>query len=238
MSPEREDGAPWRNFYGRRHGKTLRKGHAALLETRLGDLSLPGVGWDENPNRTAIDPSALIPGTRGTWLEIGFGSGEHMLAEAEANPEIGILGCEAFMNGVATLLAHIERAGTGNIRLHPGDARDLMDVLPPASLARVYLLYPDPWPKKRHWKRRFVGPDNLDQIARVMAPGAELRIATDIPDYVRHTLEHLIPDPRFDWLARGPSDWRQPWPGWPSTRYEQKALREGRVPHYLRFRRV
>lgn len=237
-APDREDGAPWRNFYGRRHGKTLRKGHAALLETRLNDLSIPGIGWDENPKRAPIDPLALISGAQEIWLEIGFGAGEHMIAEAAANPDVGILGCEAFMNGVATLLAHIERVGAANIRLHAGDARDLLDVLPAASLGRISLLYPDPWPKKRHWKRRFVNPDNLDQIARALAPGAELRIATDIPDYVRHTLEHLIRDSRFEWLARVPADWRTPWPGWPSTRYEQKALREGRVPHYLRFLRV
>ena len=237
-APDREDGAPWRNFYGRRHGKTLRKGHAELLQTALGGFAIPNVGWEDNPDRTPFDPGALFPGTSETWLEIGFGSGEHMIAEAKANPGVGIIGCEAFINGVATLLAHLGREGVSNIRIHAADARDLMDVLPPASIARVYLLYPDPWPKKRHWKRRFVNPDNLDQIARVMAPGAELRIATDIPDYVRHTLAQLVMDRRFAWLAERPSDWRQPWPGWPSTRYEAKALREGRVPHYLRFRRV
>lgn len=236
--PDRDDGAPWRNFYGRRHGKKMRKGHEALLETRLADLAPEGVGWEENPERKPLDLAALFPGKSRIWLEIGFGSGEHMIAEAGANPDVGILGCEAFINGVATLLAHIERASVENIRIHPGDARDLMDVLPAGAVERVYLLYPDPWPKKRHWKRRFVNPDNLRQLARIMAPWAELRIATDIPDYVRHSLELLIPDERFAWTAQKPADWRVPWPGWPSTRYESKALREGRVPHYMIFRRL
>lgn len=237
-SSDRDDGAPWRNFYGRRHGKKMRKGHAELLETRLADLATKGVGWEENPDRAALNLADIFPDAVETWLEIGFGSGEHMIAEATAHPQVGLIGCEAFVNGVATLLAHIERAGATNLRIHPGDARDLMDVLPNASIARLYLLYPDPWPKKRHWKRRFINPDNLDQIAKVLKPGGELRIATDIPDYVRHCLEHLIPDPRFAWTAEGPADWRDAWPGWPSTRYERKALREGRVPHYLIFRRA
>jgi len=237
-APDREDGAPWRNFYGRRHGKTLRKGQRELLDTRLAELAPPGVGWDENPERQPIDLAALFPGARETWLEIGFGGGEHMIAMAGQHPEVGLIGCEAFMNGVAMLLSAIERAGVTNLRVHPGDARDLMDVLPEGSVARVFLLYPDPWPKKRHHKRRFVSPENLDQLARVMAPGARLHVATDIPDYVRHTLEAITRDGRFDWEAESPADWRQPWSGWPGTRYESKALREGRVPHYLVFRRV
>lgn len=216
----------------------MRKGHVELLETRLADLAPKRVGWEENPERQPLDLAALFPGKSRIWLEIGFGSGEHMISEAGVNPDVGILGCEAFINGVATLLAHIDRAGVENIRIHPGDARDLMDVLPAGTVERVYLLYPDPWPKKRHWKRRFINPDNLNQLARLMATGAELRIATDIPDYARHTLEHLIQDDRFAWTAQKPADWRAPWPGWPSTRYESKALREGRVPHYLIFQRL
>lgn len=237
-APDRSDGAPWRNFYGRRHGKKLRQSHETLLETRLAELAPEGVDWESNPDRAPLDLARMFPGARDYWLEIGFGSGEHMVAEAAAHPEIGLIGCEAFMNGVATLLAHIERQGHGNIRIHPGDARDMMDVIPKGSIARLYLLYPDPWPKKKHWKRRFISPDNLDQIAAVLRPGAEFRVATDIPDYVRHTLEHLMRDKRFEWLAERPSDWREPWEGWPSTRYEQKALREGRTPHYLRFQRT
>ena len=235
-------GAPWRNFYGRRHGKTLRQGQKDLLENRLAELAPAGVGWAENPERNPIDPKAMFPPTdtvaREVWLEIGFGGGEHMLHMAAANPDIGIIGCEAYVNGVAMLLSGIERAGVNNLAIHPGDARDLMDVLPGGSVAQVFLLYPDPWPKARHHKRRFINVDNLDQLARIMASGAILRLATDIADYARHSLELLDRDERFTWLARGPADWRESWPGWPGTRYEAKALREGSRPHYLNFQRL
>jgi tRNA (guanine-N7-)-methyltransferase len=237
-APDRPDGAPWRNFYGRRHGKTLRKGQRELLDTRLAELAPKGVSWAENPERRPIDPQALFPEAREVWLEIGFGGGEHMIAMAEAHPEAGIIGCEAFINGVAMLLSGIERAGVTNLAIHPGDARDLMDVLPDGSVAQAFLLYPDPWPKKRHHKRRFVGPENLGQLARILAPGALFRVATDIPDYVRHTLEAIARDGRFAWTAASAEDWRRPWAGWPGTRYEAKALREGRRPHYLTFRRI
>ncbi|MEM9062456.1 MAG: tRNA (guanine(46)-N(7))-methyltransferase TrmB [Pseudomonadota bacterium] len=237
-APEREDGAPWRNFYGRRHGKKLRKGQAELLETRLKDLAPPGIGWDENPERKPLDLDALFPGKREIWLEIGFGAGEHAIAQAERNPDIALLACEPFINGVAALLAKIETAGVTNLSVTRADARDLMDVLPEGSIARAFLLYPDPWPKTRHHKRRFVNPDQMDMLARVMASGAHLRVATDIADYVRHTLEVVDRDARFYWLAERPGDWREPWEDWPGTRYEAKALREGRRPHYLTFCRV
>ncbi|MEM9145304.1 MAG: tRNA (guanine(46)-N(7))-methyltransferase TrmB [Pseudomonadota bacterium] len=236
--PARDDGAPWRNFYGRRHGKKLRPGQRTLLDTRLAALAPTGVGWEDNPERRPLDLAALFGDRREVWLEIGFGGGEHMIATAAAHPEIGLIGCEPFINGVAMLLAGIERAGVRNLRIHPGDARDLMDVLPAGAVGRAYLLYPDPWPKKRHWKRRFVSAANLDALARVMAPGAELRLATDIGDYVRHSLERIVAHPAFVWTAEGPQEWRAPWPGWPGTRYEAKALAEGRRPHYLRALRV
>lgn len=235
--PSREDGAPWRNFYGRRRGKKLRPGQAGLVGTRLAELAPPGIGWDENPERVALDLAALWP-EREVWLEIGFGGGEHMLAQAAENPGVQIIGAEPFINGVAKLLAAIERAGVSNVSVTDHDARDVMDVLPPASIGKVFLLYPDPWPKARHHKRRFVNPEQLDQLARVMRAGAELRVATDIEDYVRHTLEVIARDPRFAWTAGRPADWREPWAGWPGTRYEAKALREGRRPHYLTFRRT
>ncbi|MCB1369194.1 MAG: tRNA (guanosine(46)-N7)-methyltransferase TrmB, partial [Rhodobacteraceae bacterium] len=170
--------------------------------------------------------------------EIGFGGGEHMVHMAAANPDIGIIGCEPFINGVAMLLGKIRAAGVDNLAVHPDDVRDLFDVLPDASINRAFLLYPDPWPKKRHHRRRFVTPEFLDPLARVMRPGAILRVATDIGDYVRQTLEQMQAHAGFDWLADGPDDWRKPWDDWHSTRYEQKALREGRIPHYLTFRRV
>ncbi|MGF1445745.1 MAG: tRNA (guanosine(46)-N7)-methyltransferase TrmB [Pikeienuella sp.] len=237
-TPERSDGAPWRNFYGRRHGKKLRPGQETLLETRLADLAPAGVGWAENPDRQSLDLTALFPGAARVWLEIGFGGGEHMIAQAQANPETGILGCEPFINGVAMLLSAIERAGATNLRIHAGDARDVMDVLPAGAIDRAFLLYPDPWPKKKHWKRRFINPAQLDQLGQVLRPGAELRLATDIEDYVRHSLEQITRHPDFVWTAHRPTDWRIPWPDWPGTRYEAKALREGRRPHYLTFRRV
>jgi tRNA (guanine-N7-)-methyltransferase len=239
--PDDNSGAPAqaarRNFHGRRHGKTLRKGQKELLATRLAALAPDGVSPAENPARDSIDPKALFCGAREIWLEIGFGGGEHMLSMATANPDVGIIGCEAYINGVAMTLSAIERSGATNLAIHPGDARDLMDVLPAASVAQVFLLYPDPWPKARHHKRRFVSAENLDQLAQIMAPGAVLWLATDIGDYVRHALEQFGRDERFAWLARRPADWRESWPGWPGTRYEAKALREGRPPHYLRFKR-
>jgi tRNA (guanine-N7-)-methyltransferase len=176
-------------------------------------------------------------GGKRVWLEVGFGGGEHMVHQAVANPGVGIIGAEPYINGVAMLLGKIRKAGAGNIRVHPGDARDLMDVLPDGSVAKAFLLYPDPWPKKKHHRRRFVTPEHLEPLHRVLAPGAEFRIATDIPDYVRQALEE-VPKAGFVWLADGAGDWRRPWDDWLSTRYEQKALREGRGPHYLTFRRL
>ena len=236
--PEREDGAPWRNFHGRRRGKKLRKGQAGLVTGLLRDLEPPGIRWDVNPDRVPLDLEGLYPGAREIWLEIGFGGGEHMLAQAQANPDVRIIGAEPFINGVAKLLSAIEQAGVGNLAVTDADARDVMDVLPRASIGRAFLLYPDPWPKTRHHKRRFVNPAQMTQLARVMCKGAHLRVATDIEDYVRHTLEVLDRDPNFRWLAERPSDWREPWADWPGTRYEAKALREGRRPHYLTFERV
>ncbi|WP_425052290.1 tRNA (guanosine(46)-N7)-methyltransferase TrmB [Psychromarinibacter sp. S121] len=229
-------GAPWRNFYGRRHGKTLRPSQQEYLAEDLSELSPGPVGWDVNPDRAPLDIEALFGG-RDLWLEIGFGGGEHMVHQASANPQAGLIGCEPFINGVAMLLGKIREAGVDNIRIHPGDVRDLFDVLPEASVSKAFLLYPDPWPKKRHHRRRFVTPEHLEPLAKVLKPGAEFRVATDIPDYVRQTLEQ-VPRHGFEWQAERASDWQTPWDDWYSTRYEQKALREGRTPHYLTFRRT
>lgn len=229
--PER----PRRNFYGRLKGKALKPSQKTYLTEDLAALSPGAVDWDTNPTRAPLDLAGLFGG-RPVWLEIGFGGGEHLVHQAQANPEVGIIGAEPYINGVAMLLGKIRRSGASNLAIHPGDARDLMDVLPAASVARAFLLYPDPWPKKRHHRRRFVTPEHLEPLARVMAPGAILRVATDIPDYVRQTLEE-VPRAGFGWLAERPDDWRTPWADWISTRYEQKALREGRTPHYLTFRR-
>ncbi|MDP5306171.1 tRNA (guanine(46)-N(7))-methyltransferase TrmB [Paracoccus spongiarum] len=223
---------PRRNFYGRRHGKTLRQSQKGYLSDDLGELRPRGITLSENPQRLPISPSAIFGDERPVWLEVGFGGGEHLVHMAATYPGIGIIGCEPFINGVAMLLGKIRAAGVGNVSVHPGDARDLMDVLPDASLDRVFLMYPDPWPKARHHRRRFVTPEHLLPLARVTRPGAEFRVASDIPDYIRQTLEE-VPPAGFDLVA----DSDVPWPDWISTRYEQKALREGRPPRYVTFRR-
>ncbi|NVO25103.1 tRNA (guanosine(46)-N7)-methyltransferase TrmB [Donghicola mangrovi] len=228
-------GAPWRNFYGRFKGKTLRPNHKEFLEEDLEPLSPGPVGWDVNPNREKLDVEAMFDG-RPLWLEIGFGGGEHLVHMAKTYPDMGIIGCEPFINGVAMLLGKIREAGVTNLKVHPGDARDLFDVLPDGCVEKAFLNYPDPWPKKRHHRRRFVTQEHLQPLAQVMARGAEFRVATDIPDYVRQTMQE-VPQAGFEWLAEGPADWREPWGDWISTRYEQKALREGRTPHYMTFRR-
>ena len=223
---------PRRNFYGRRHGKTLRQSQKGYLSEDLGSLRPRGITIQDNPERMGVAPGTIFGDDRPIWLEVGFGGGEHMVHMAARYPEIGIIGCEPFINGVAMLLGKIRAAGVENVSVHPGDARDLMDVFPDASIDKAFLNYPDPWPKARHHRRRFVTPEHLIPLARVMKPGAEFRVATDIPDYVRQTLEE-VPPAGFDLVAEGP----EPWDDWLSTRYEQKALREGRVPHYVTFRR-
>ena len=224
---------PWRNFHGRVRGKTLRPAQQRYLSEDLAALSPGPVGHDVNPDRRPLDLRARF-GDRPVWLEIGFGGGEHLVHMAARYPDIAILGAEPYINGVAVLLGKIRAAGVTNLAVHAGDVRDLFDVLPPASIARAFLNYPDPWPKARHHKRRFVTPQHLGPLHRCLAPGAEFRVATDIPDYVRQTLE-AVPAAGFDRVDH-PMD--RPWDDWPSTRYEQKALREGRSPHYLTFRRV
>lgn len=223
-----------RNFYGRVHGKTLRASQKDYLAQDLEALSLKGVSPAENPARTPLDLPALFGG-RPAWLEVGFGGGEHLVHMAARYPGIGLIGAEPFVNGIAMLLGKIRQAGVTNLCIHPGDVRDLFDVLPAASLDKVFLNYPDPWPKARHHRRRFVTPGYLALLARAMKPGAEFRVATDIPDYVRQTLEE-VPQAGFDLIAQ--SGLGQAWEDWISTRYEQKALREDRLPHYLTFRRA
>jgi len=224
----RPEGSPWRNLYGRRKGKRLRKSQQAFLDEDLKALSPGPVDWDENPDRAPLDLQTLFGG-RPVWIEIGFGGGEHMVHQATDNPDVGMIGCEPYINGVATLLGKIRRVGLTNIRIHPGDARDLFDVLPDASVSRAFLLYPDPWPKKRHHRRRFVTAEHLRPLRRVLEQGAEFRVATDVSDYERQSREE-VPEHRFVLLEE------TPWDDWIPTRYERKALREGRTPRYLTFR--
>jgi tRNA (guanine-N7-)-methyltransferase len=227
---------PHRNFYGRFKGKSLKQSQKGYLNEDLAHLSPGAVSWEENPDRAPLNLTDLFGG-RPTWLEIGFGGGEHLVHQAASNPDVGIIGAEPYINGVAMLLGKIRQAEVDNLAVHPGDVRDLFDVLPDQSISRAFLLYPDPWPKARHHRRRFVTPEHLGPLHRVLKPGAIFRVATDIPDYVRQTLEE-VPKAGFEWLADGPEDWRQSWDDWISTRYEQKALREDRTPHYLTFRRL
>lgn len=222
-----------RLVHGRRVGHRLR----ARQQTLVDDL-LPRLRIDLADGRP-IDTAALFPfAADRIWLEIGFGGGEHLAQQAAAHPRTGFIGCEPFVNGVAKLLTEIDDRGLGNIRIHDGDARDLLDLLPEAAVDRVFLLYPDPWPKKRHHKRRFINRETVGILARILADGGELRVASDIPDYVRWTLIHVLGDGDFRWTAERASDWRNRPDDWPQTRYERKALDAGRVPAYLVFRRV
>ena len=220
-------------FFGRRKGKTLRPGHAGLVAEALPHLRL------DLDRPAPSDLGTLFPvGVTSVWLEIGYGGGEHLTQRAIENPDIGFIGCEAYVNGTAKMLAQIEQNGLANVRLWDEDAKRAVDWLPPTSIDRLYLLYPDPWPKRRHRKRRFLGEDMLGRLARILKPGAELRFATDIDDYAAYALARVARSPDFVWTAERQADWLTPWEGWRSTRYEAKALREGRRGAYFTFRRV
>ena len=219
------DHRPLRTF-GRIKSRPIKPRQAALVDELLPSLRPP-----EGP----FDPRTLMDGTREAWLEIGFGGGEHLIHRALERPEVGFIGVEPFINGMTKALGAIARGGLTNIRLSGEDAVKVLDWLPDACLDRVALLYPDPWPKKRHWKRRFVGADNVSRFARVLKDGGAFHFASDIDTYVDWTLEHVRANPDFTWTATGPDDWRLPWANWPGTRYEAKARREGRVSAYLTF---
>ena len=223
-----------RNFYGRAHGKTLRASQKVYLSEDLEVLRLRGVNHEDNPERKTVDIQDIFPGEGPLWLEVGFGGGEHLVHMAAKYPHVRIIGCEPFVNGVAMLLGKIRAAGVNNLTIYPADVRDLFDVLPDACIDKVFLNYPDPWPKARHHRRRFVTPGYLNELARVTKPGIEFRVATDIPDYVRQTLEEVPP---AGFTLESQTGLGEAWEDWISTRYEQKALREWRDPHYLTFRR-
>jgi tRNA (guanine-N7-)-methyltransferase len=214
-------------FYGRRKGRPLRKGRQSLFDELLPRITIPLSGAG------TVDPATLfVPRKRAVWLEIGFGGGEHLAHQAATHPDIGFLGCEVFESGIASGLSHIAEGNLENVRLHPEDVRVLLAALKPQSLDRVFLLFPDPWPKLRHHKRRIVSPAFLDAIARVMAAGAPFGFASDHHEYAVWTLERLVAHPAFAWTARSRRDWCRP-DGWVETRYEAKALAAGRSCIYL-----
>lgn len=221
-----EPGRRRSELYGRRLGRPLSVQQTALVETFLPTISVP-----DGP----IDLPALFPAARAFALEVGFGGGEHLAAQARLHTDTGFIGCEPFLNGVAKLLTQIDAERLANVRVHMDDARPLIPRLAERSLSAVYVLFPDPWPKLRHHKRRFVQTQTLDQLARVLKPGGEFRLATDHADYAVWALQHLMADTRFRWTAERASDWRVRPADWPATRYEQKAVAAGRSCIYLRF---
>lgn len=222
-----------RAFFGRRKGHPLKARQAELFDTLL-----PQVALDLTKPAPA-DLAALFPHAPKTLrLEIGFGGAEHLIAQALAHPEYGFIGADGFLNAIGKALVAIDDNDLTNIRLHHGDASDLLDWLPDAAFTRIDLLYPDPWPKRRQWKRRFIQDDNLARLARILKNGGELRFATDIASYSAYALARVLRSKDFTWTAETADDWRKPWDGFSRTRYEAKAIREGRTPNYFIFRRV
>ena len=211
--------------YGRLKSRPIKPRQAALVDARLPGLRIP-VG--------PVAPDMLMPGARATWLEIGFGGGEHMAGQAARAPDVLILGAEPFQNGVASAVRHIEEQALGNVRLHDGDVRDLITWLPDACLAQVFILFPDPWPKARHHKRRLIQADTVAELARVLASGGRLRFASDWADYIDGALERFEANPAFTWTAAGPDDWRKPPADHITTRYEEKRLGDC-APVFLDF---
>lgn len=218
-------------FYGRRVGKPLRKGQIEALDRALPRFLIA--------LEDAAEPAGLFGTTvRDLRLEIGFGGGEHLLSEAKRAPDVGYIGVEPFLNGMAKAAFELDLAPLDNLRVFDKDAALLLARLPEGCLGQVELLYPDPWPKRRHWKRRFVRPDNLDLIARALRPGGIFRFASDVPDYVDWALREIRAHSAFRWSQARADDWRTPYEGWPGTRYEAKAIAAGRVPTYLSFTRA
>ena len=219
-------------FFGRRHGKALRARQAESLA-----VLLPRYAIDlDTPPPAQLE--TLFPGpVDKVCIEIGFGGGEHLLHRIRSEPRTGFIGVEPFVNGMAKLLSAIEGEPPDNLLVHNDEAAGVLDWLPDHSIAGLDLLYPDPWPKRRHWKRRFVSAENLDRMARILRPGALFRMASDIDHYVNWTLLRVTRHPAFEWTAASAADWREPFPGWPGTRYEAKALAEGRRGTYLTFKR-
>jgi tRNA (guanine-N7-)-methyltransferase len=214
--------------FGRIKSRPIKPRQAALLETLLPTI---------RPPAGPFDPRGLLPQATEVWLEIGFGGGEHMAAQAARHPHALILGCEPFINGVASGVRHIDEAGLTNVRVHDGDARELMERLPDGCLDRIFVLFPDPWPKTRHHKRRIIQPETVAEFARLLKTGAPLRFASDVAHYVDWALEHISASPRFVWTAQAADDWRKPPADHVTTRYEEKRLGDC-APVFLDFLRI
>jgi tRNA (guanine-N7-)-methyltransferase len=222
-----------RAFFGRRKGHKLRKRQADLIDALLPRLAI------DLTNPAPADLTVLFPSAvSNVHLEIGFGAGENMMTQAAAQPRTGFIGVEPFVNGMARALTVIDDLHLQNIRLHFDDATNLVAWLPDASIERIDLIHPDPWPKRRHWKRRFVQEATIAQFARILRPGGELRFVTDIADYAAWTLQRLLRSANLDWTAQCADDWRKAWPDFTATRYHAKAARAARAPCFLIFRRV
>ena len=219
--------------YGRRRARAPSARQKALWEDLLPRVAVPG-----DPERLRHLPDLFPNPVRDVWLEIGFGGGEHLVWQARHHPDVGCIGCEPFEDGVVKLLSAVELEGIANVRVWAGDARPLLRLLPVASIGRAFILFPDPWPKKRHRKRRLISAATLGQLARIMRAGAELRIATDVGAYAGAILSAALASRTFHWTAMGPQDWRERTPDWPPTRYERKAAGAGRRCYYFRFPRV
>ena len=231
MSKATDTDQAHRAFFGRRKGHPLKPRQAALFDTLLPRLAL------DLTRPAPHDLRALFNNVDDVRLEIGFGGAEHLIAQAKDNPRSGFIGSDGYLNAIAKALVAIDDERLANIRLHLGDAAVLLDWLPAASLARIDLLYPDPWPKRRHWKRRFIQDESLVRLARLLRRGGELRFATDIPGYASWTLARVLHSKDFSWTAESAEDWRKPWAGFAGTRYEAKARCEGRTPAYFIFRK-
>lgn len=223
--PLNRDGEP-RAFFGRRLGRTVRAHQQGLFGTLLPELEV------KLPEAGQLDPSTLFANSGDLIVEIGYGGGEHLARQAAENPDTNFIGCEVYSGGIGKMLEKIANDDLKNIRLFPDDALQLLQKMPDASVDGVYLLYPDPWPKSRHHKRRFVSPLTLAELARVIRPGGFFRFASDIEDYANWTLAHIQRQPDFTWNPAAPGAWHEPYPGWQPTRYEQKARREGRMQSY------
>ncbi len=222
-----------RAFFGRRKGHDLKPRQAALFKTLL-----PKVALDLSKPAPADLRTLFATPVDDLRLEIGFGGAEHLIAQAQSAPRTGFIGADGFLNAIGKALVAIDGNALTNIHLHFGDASELLDWLPAGVFTRIDLLYPDPWPKRRQWKRRFIQDESLVRLARLLKSGGELRFATDIPSYMTYALTRVMRSTDFEWTANVADDWRKPWAGFVRTRYEAKAIREGRTPAYFIFRKI